>query len=64
MKQSFVQIRKITESPYSDIWVYPKGTKTLVKSRIKELEDLGVESISFQGKLEIGTINVLGKGYV
>ena len=29
-----------------------------------ELEDLGVESISFQGKLEINTINILGKGYV
>ena len=35
-----------------------------IKSRIKELEDLGVESISFQGKLELGTINILGKGYV
>ncbi len=64
MKQSFVKIRKITESPYSDIWAYPKGTKSQIKSRIKELEDLGVESISFQGKLEIGTINILGKGYV
>ena len=64
MKQSFVKIRKITEPPYSDIWVYPKGTKSQIKSRIKELEDLGVESISFQGKLEIGTINILGKGYV
>ena len=64
MKQSFVQIRKITEPPYSDIWVYPRGTKAQIKSRIKELEDLGVESISFQGKLEINTINILGKGYV
>jgi len=64
MKQSFVQISKITEPPYSGIWVYPKGTKAQIKSRIKELEDLGVESISFQGKLEIGTISILGKGYV
>ena len=64
MKQSFVKIRKITESPYSDIWAYPKGTKSQIKSRIKELENLGVESILFQGKLEINTINVLGKGYV
>ena len=64
MKQSFIKIRKITEPPYSDIWVYPRGTKAQIKSRIKELEDLGVESISFQGKLELGTINILGKGYV
>ena len=64
MKQSFVKISKITEPPYSNIWVYPKGTKAQIKSRIKELMALGVESISFQGKLEIGTISILGKGYV
>ena len=64
MKQSFVKISKITEPPYSDIWVYPKGTKVQIKSRIKELKSLGVESISFQGELQVGTINILGKGYV
>ena len=64
MKQSFVKLDKITEAPYSNIWVYPKGTKSQIKSRIKELETLGVESISFQGELQIGTISILGKGYV
>ena len=64
MKQSFVKISKITEPPYSDILVYPKGTKAQAKSRIKELQNLGVESISFQGELKIGTTSVLGKGYV
>ena len=64
MKQSFVKISKITEPPYSDIWVYPKGTKTQIKSRIKELDGLGVESISFQGELQVGTTSILGKGYV
>jgi len=64
MKQSFVKISKITEPPYSDIWVYPKGTRAQVKSRIKELNALGVESISFQGELQVGTISILGKGYV
>ena len=64
MKQSFVKISKITEPPYSNIWVYPKGTRAQIKSRIKELKTLGVESISFQGKLQVGTISILGKGYV
>jgi len=64
MKQSFVKISKITESPYSDIWVYPRGTRAQIKSRIKELKALGVESISFQGELQVGTISILGKGYV
>ena len=64
MKQSFVKISRITEPPYSDILVYPKGTKAQTKSRIKELQNIGVESISFQGELKIGTTSVLGKGYV
>jgi len=64
MKQSFVKISKITEPPYSNIWVYPKGTRAQMKSRIKELKALGVESISFQGELQVGTISILGKGYV
>ena len=64
MKQSFVKLGKITNPPYSDIWVYPKGTRAQIKSRIKELKALGVESISFQGKLQVGTISILGKGYV
>jgi len=64
MKRSFVKISKITKPPYSDIWVYPKGTKAQIKSRVKELQGLGVESISFQGELQVGTINILGKGYV
>jgi len=64
MKQSFVKISKITEPPYSDIWVYPNGTRAQVKKIIKELNALGVESISFQGELLVGTISILGKGYV
>ena len=64
MKQSFIKISKITEPPNSNIWVYPRGTKAQIKSRIKELQGLGIQDISFQGELKIGTINVLGKGYV
>jgi len=64
MKQSFVIISIITEPPYSDIWVYPSGTRALIKSRIKELKALGVQSNSFQGELQVGTISILGKGYV
>jgi len=64
MKQSFIKISKITEPPNSNIWVYPRGTKAQIKSRIKELQGLGIQDISFQGELKIGTISVLGKGYV
>ena len=63
MKQPFVKLGKITEPPYSIVWVYPKGTKSQIKSRIKELDTLGVEGISFQGELQMNAISILGKGY-
>ncbi|MEE8255830.1 MAG: protein kinase, partial [Nitrosopumilaceae archaeon] len=64
MEQSFIPIEKLSQEPYSIILGYPKSTKTQQKSRIKELKKLGIKSVSFQGELRLGQINVLGKGYV
>ena len=64
MQQSFIPISKLLPEPYSIVLGYPKSTKTQQKSRIKELKKLGIKSVSFQGELRLGTINVLGKGYV
>ena len=64
MQQSFISIEKLSQEPYSIILGYPKSTKTQQKSRIKELKKLGIKSVSFQGELRLGQINVLGKGYV
>ena len=64
MPQSFIPINKLTPEPYSIILGYPKSTKTQQRSRIKELKKLGIKSVSFQGELELGPINILGKGYV
>jgi len=64
MRQSFLSISKLSEEPYSTVLAYPKPTKPKLKSRIKELKKLGIKSISFQGELKLGTLDVLGKGYV
>ena len=64
MEQSFIPIEKLAQEPYSIILGYPKSTKTQQKSRIKELKKIGIKSVSFQGELRLGQINVLGKGYV
>ena len=64
MQQSFLPISKLAEEPYSTVLVYPKPTKPKLKSRIKELKKLGINSVSFQGELKLGTLNVIGKGYV
>ena len=64
MQPSFVPLRKLSKEPYSTIIGYPKSTKAQQNSRIKELKKLGIKSLSFQGELKLGTLNVLGKGYV
>ena len=64
MQQSFLSISKLSEKPYTTIIGYPKATKRQVELRIAQMKKLGINSISFQGDLKLGLINVLGKGYV
>jgi len=64
MQLSFIPIKKLDNEPYASILGYPKSTKSQVKSRIKELKKLGIISVAFHGKLNLGPVNVLGKGYV
>ena len=64
MRQSFLSINKLTEKPYSIIIGYPNATKKQVELRLAQMKKLGISGISFQGDLKLGSINVLGKGYV
>lgn len=64
MKRSLVPLSKLEQEPYSKIIGFPKATKSQIRSRIKELKKIGVSAISFEGKTQLGTLNVLGKGYV
>ena len=64
MRQSFLSISKLSEKPYAVIIGYPKATKKQVETRISQMKKLGINSISFHGDMKLGSINVLGKGYV
>ena len=64
MKRSLVPLSKLGQEPYSKIIGFPKATKSQIKSRVKELKKIGVSGISFEGRTQLGTLNVLGKGYV
>lgn len=64
MQSSFIPISKFAKNPYKIVLGYPKAKKSQIDSRIKELKKLGITSVSFQGKLKLGRLNVLGKGYV
>lgn len=63
MKQHFLPTKSLAEAQYSQILGYPNATKNQIRSRISELERLGVDGVSFTGPLQIGKTCVLGKGY-
>ena len=46
------------------ILCYPKPTESEVSSRIEELRTLGVEALSFRGRMTLFGIPILGKGHV
>ena len=64
MEPSFISVKKFSEDPYSGIIGYPNATNRQVKSRIKELGELNIRSISLTGPTLLGKLAVLGKGYV
>jgi putative serine/threonine protein kinase len=64
MPQSYLSINKLSEKPFISIIGYPRSTKKQVQQRIVQMKKLGINSISFQGDLKLGSISVLGKGYV
>ncbi len=64
MEHSFISIKKFANEPYSKIIGYPKATNRQIKSRINELEKLGIKSISLTGPTTLGNMGILGKGYV
>ena len=64
MVQSFIPIKKFIKEPYSKILGYPKATSRQLQSRISELEKLNIKSMSLTGQTTIGSLQILGKGYV
>ncbi|MFB5631425.1 MAG: RIO1 family regulatory kinase/ATPase [Nitrosopumilaceae archaeon] len=64
MQQSFLSINKLSGKKFISIIGYPNSTKKQVELRIAQMKKLGISSISFQGDLKLGSMNVLGKGYV
>ncbi len=60
----FLPLDKLSQEPYSTIIGYPKATKKQIRTRIIELKKLGIRDVSFQGQTKIGSLNILGKGYV
>jgi putative serine/threonine protein kinase len=59
-----VPVESLAQDPYRALVAYPEPTDDAVQLRIRQLKDLGITGLEFQGPLKMGRLSVLGKGVV
>ncbi len=57
-------LEQLTRTPYIQILTYPRISLRTARSRVKQLERLGVDALVFEGRAKIGRLGVLGIGTV
>ena len=61
-KPQVVAIEEAAVKPYSLVLAYPRPDETSVRSRIRQLGELRVTSLVFNGPLKLDGVSLLGKG--
>lgn len=65
MRRSYVSVKDMaSDADALAVIGYPGATSRQKKARMRELEKLGISSVSFWGPTTLGRTPVLGKGYV
>jgi putative serine/threonine protein kinase len=64
VRSILVPLEDLAKKPYRDLLAYPKPSDESVEYRIRQLKNLGIEGLKFEGPLKIGKLSVLGKGVV
>jgi putative serine/threonine protein kinase len=59
-----VTLEQLTKTPYIQILTYPRTSLRTAKSRVKQLQSLGVEELIFEGRAKVGRLGILGLGSV
>ena len=57
-------LEALTRAPYIQVLTYPRISLRSARSRVKQLRDLGVEELLFEGNAKIGRLGILGLGTV
>ena len=61
---SVAPLSSLAKPPYNRLVAYPTGNGEEVESRIRQLQQLEITAIDFQGPLKTDHLSVLGKGVV
>jgi len=59
-----VNLDQLCRTPYVQILTYPRISLRAAKGRVRQLRQLGVESLTFEGRAKIGRLGLLGIGTV
>jgi putative serine/threonine protein kinase len=61
---SLAPLSFLANPPYNRLVAYPSGDPNEVESRIRQLHQLEITALDFQGRLKTDRLSVLGKGVV
>jgi putative serine/threonine protein kinase len=59
-----INVQQFDRMPYLTVLTYPKPNLRQAKSRIRQLVELGVERVTFEGRTKIGRLGLVGIGTV
>jgi putative serine/threonine protein kinase len=59
-----ISVQQFDRLPYLTILTYPRPNLKQAKSRIKQLVELGIERVTFEGRTKIGRLGLVGIGTV
>jgi len=59
-----ISVQQFDRMPYLTILTYPRPNLNQAKSRIKQLVELGIEQVTFEGRTKIGRLGLVGIGTV
>ena len=64
MQSERASLSELTRTPYVQVLTYPRISLRDAKSRVRQLESLGVEELVFEGRARIGRLGILGVGTI
>ena len=59
-----IAVKQFDRMPYLTVLTYPRPNLTQARSRIKQLVQLGIEKVTFEGRTKIGRLGLVGIGTV
>ena len=64
MQSERVSPEDLVRTPYVQVLTYPRISLRHARSRVRQLRDLGVDEVVFEGRARIGRLGILGVGTV